>query len=340
MALMQFADGEDLSPSQKQDLARQGLVEVDSDGFAKATAAGKTVIAASARGDTRGAKDALSRGAEQVEKVGRRVGDLRLMSEAYKERAAAAYPEAERQAERVQSQIEKAYISAERSLNRMNDQKESVVKRARQLDGEAQRLEEQASFYEQQAMGETDPIKAEKLQVYATRLREQSESATDKLQKSIRNLVDLERSSQDIVKTTEERVQDLTERAAGLLAQAEQNAAAWKLRAEQMADEADGLEASVGGGISSGSGLFDKAWGGIRRFFGSDEKRVDRVLPLGRPLPQLVDEILISDAEITAAVTSWNEDEGIPEEAKGVLEARPANLVEMVLALRDKPPRD
>jgi hypothetical protein len=344
-ALMQFADGNDLSPSQKRDLARLGMVEVDEDGFARLTSSGKTVIAAAGRGDVRGALDSLSRGAEAVAKVERRINDLRLQADSYQERAAEAYPEAERKAAKIQEDIQKAYQTADRSIERLNEQKQGSIERGKRHDEEARRLEAQADYYQNLMNDEDDPIQKEKLQIYSTRLREQAENSYSNVQKEIKNLVDLERSTQDIISTTEKRVGDLTERAANLLAQAEQNAGAWRLRAQQMLDEADTMEYGIGGGVSTPSGILNKALEGMRRWFGGkpvERKVAERVIPLGEPLPEWRPDtpVPITAEDIEEIALEWDADEALPAEAKGMLRARPATLSEMVTALRDKPPQD
>lgn len=65
-ALMDFADGKDFESDLVSGLASSGLVELDREGKPRLSSAGRNFIARANAGDTRGAKDALSRGKDRV----------------------------------------------------------------------------------------------------------------------------------------------------------------------------------------------------------------------------------------------------------------------------------
>jgi uncharacterized membrane-anchored protein YhcB (DUF1043 family) len=147
-ALAGFADGGELSPTEQTNLASQGLVEIDADGNARMTSAGRSLMSAANKGDARNAKDALSAGADRVDATHEKVSDARDKANDYDAKGEAAMQRGEeraakyeQQAATVRDQFQTYAEGLDKSINEYQSKADTYAAKSDELDNEADAMD-------------------------------------------------------------------------------------------------------------------------------------------------------------------------------------------------------
>jgi hypothetical protein len=187
---------------------------------------------------------------------------------------------------------------------------------------------------------ERDPERRKTLMDLSTNLQARADSRRDLANNALASLPDLQTAIQFIGKDAEDRITAMHESLQALMKQAEETAAAWRQRAQEARDEADALEASVGGALQAPEvkGLA-AVWQGIRRLLVGDSKGLD---VRGQPLPRWDRrrKLVTDEGDVDAAISIWNANPNLPPEAHGILTPRAPTLSELVDADRHPPKED
>jgi hypothetical protein len=331
VGLMNFADGQDLSPSRKTDLAQLGMLSIDEDGFARTTSAGKSFIAAAGKADLRGAKDALSLGAGTVRKEQMRANDLRKTANTYLSRADDATPKAEKKARTLQQKIGTAITTARKQHDRIDDQKEIALEQSQKYDAKADELDFRAEKALTDAANATDPDSVAELRKIGEALRTEATRQRNQARNAREDVLTYDHEQRDLLIATEQRVRDYELQIREAMTGAEETADEWRERAETLQNRADLLDASIGEANIPPT-LLAKTWARLKSIVGAKEI----VVPLGDPLPIWTEDVApVSETDADAAIPGWKASPYLSDDAKDLLDARPATIVEIVEALSE-----
>jgi len=292
------------------------------------SSSGKKLVSAANKKDVRGAKDALSNAMDAVEKALERADDMRIQAETYEEKAAAAAPAAERKAKQVSAAADEMMKGAVKRSVVFDAQGSRILERSALYDQRANNLNQQADAYDAQADSADTPVRKEQLRELATNLRTEAQSSLDQSREEQKTYMTLEKDKQTFAQSTDQRMQEYEARIKDIFDSAEEAAQTWARRAQDLLDGANDLSTSVGGGTSNPT-LANKAWKRIKQIFGTKAG----ISVVGKPLPTWTDDVVVIEpTDVHNAVKGWDSDTALPEETKGLLEARPATLSELLAA--------
>ena len=155
--LVKFSEGQDLPEHQTRRLAQAGMVEIDTDGNARMTTAGKRFVRAAEDGDVREAKDQLSIAAEEVREALEKAREQRARAEEYEDKAREATAQAEAQASEMRSvasdaDAQAALLEAEAREISQSVTEDMAPEAVEQVLARAQEKRDQAMQYREAAI--------------------------------------------------------------------------------------------------------------------------------------------------------------------------------------------
>jgi len=315
-SLLSFSGGAEPTIEDAQALAQQGLVELDADGHPRLTSVGTAVVNAANRGDPRAAKDALSKGAEQVRRLLQRADQADTTAEQYDSNAETSLANGEAQALKYVQQAATIQAAIPEIVSPYHDQANSLAAQADLIAGQAAALDTQASEMEARAtvlqaqlyQAPTEAVRAvlrnqiDQLQTQAQQHREQAQANRDQTNNLRTQSLDLHEKGRAVQADLEERARTSLTTADLLRQQAGEQAKQWRERATQAREQARLWRNSTGNAM-----LHSTPFQTIKRWLGR-EKATDPSLP--------------TPADIEQAIRHWDANPDLPPQAKGLLRAK------------------
>lgn len=313
-ALNQFAEGQEIELENVQELAQQGLIEIDAKGNARMTPIGSQLVNAGNKGDLRAAKDALSAGAERVRTILQRAADTERTAASYEQNITAARRQGEQQAQQYAAAA--AELQAQRTaiLQPYLNQAAQLEARAAEDLAEATALDQQALEYDQEVERLTEALRtAPTEQVRATlqtqleattnlaaRAREQAQAARERADAAATQGLDVRERMRKADEQLTERIQQYLSGAEAARKAGADAAEAWLERAERLREQVREWRNSVG---NAAPPVATKL---LQRLFGGH-----KAAAVVSPVP--------TAADVKKAVAEW--DANMPPEARGLLSA-------------------
>lgn len=209
--LREFADGGTIEQEMAQELSRRGLVEFDPEGQPRMTSAGRTLLSASDAGNTRLALDSISRAKERIRGIIERVSSKREQSD-----------------RTVLDSTQRANSKRSRAIE-LEQEADDLDIEIEELDSIAGSKDLESEQLLREIKNSNDEKEISRLETKLTRTREQAEIIRKRI------IEKRERAEKNRKRSLEE------------LAEADKIESDAEARSEQLKDEAEKLENTIGG---------------------------------------------------------------------------------------------